>query len=72
MIIDNPEDVKEKFEQLRDAFYTEKTFDFEYRKTQLRNLMNAFETEKEEICRALKEDLGRDRNNALVTEVIIA
>lgn len=72
MKTDKPEVVGTMFEQLKEAFYTEKTFDFEYRKTQLRNLANAFESESEEICRALKEDLGRDRNNAMVTEVIIA
>lgn len=70
MKVDSTKTVETKFKQLRKAFFTGKTRDYEYRKTQLRNLAKGVEAESENICKALKKDLCKDKNDCYIAEII--
>ena len=55
--------------QLKEAFYSDKTRDVEWRKQQLRQLKTGFEENKEKIYTALEKDMKKDSFSTFMQEV---
>ncbi|MBQ9242385.1 MAG: aldehyde dehydrogenase family protein [Proteobacteria bacterium] len=61
--------MKEILSSLRDYFDTGQTFDIEWRKTQLRAIIEMLEKETVSLSKALHEDLGKSAEEAWLTEI---
>ena len=61
--------MKEILANLRTYFETGKTFDIEWRKTQLHAIIDMLEKETDSLCKALNEDLGKSAEEAWLTEI---
>ena len=69
MIENTAEDVQAGLKQVREAFFSDKTRDFEWRKQQLRQLKTGFEENKEKIFAALEKDMKKDHFTTFIQEV---
>ncbi|CAO1636635.1 unnamed protein product [Sympodiomycopsis kandeliae] len=68
---DSVESIPQINKELREAFLSGKTRDFEYRKNQLKQLTHLLTDNEDAWCQALDKDLGRNKFETLFAEVML-
>lgn len=67
----NPKNPHDLVLRTREVFKSKKTIPLSFRKKQLRNLRKFLEKEEEALCKAVYEDIRKDKTQTIIHEIVL-